>query len=85
MAINKTTNSQMFILRGDKYVLTTTQLKWIVSALYRDIARCRKEMDEAEDGSPVQSLGEIFISGREHLINQLEDIIQIGVKKITIQ
>ena len=68
-----------------KFKLTTTQLKWIISALQHDIVTCRKEMEEADDGSPIQSLGELFIDGRESLIAMLNDVIHMDVNKILIK
>ena len=66
------------------YKLTKTQIGWIVLALQHEIANCKSEMEAAEDGSPIQALGEIVVEGREHLVTVLNDIVYSGAKRITI-
>ena len=67
-----------------KYQLTKTEINWIVMALQHEIAEIKHEMDAAEDGSPVQSLGEIAIGGRESLITKLNDALSENAKIIAI-
>jgi len=66
------------------YKLTRTQIGWIVLALQHEVANCKAEMDAAEDGSPLQALGEIVVESRENLITLLNDIQHSGAKRITI-
>lgn len=68
-----------------RHQLTRTQLDWLVMALNHHIAEVKAEMDVAPDGSPTQALGEIFIQGREHVINILADVINDGSKTISIK
>lgn len=65
--------------------LTRTQLKWIVTALQHEITGIRDEMDKAEDGSPIVSIGEVMMEGRKNLVNQLNDIIFNEQKTIRIK
>ncbi len=68
----------------DKHHLTYTQLDWIVQALNYHMAQVRNEMDFASDGSPVQSLGEIFLEGRSNLVTALTDMIHDKAKRISL-
>ena len=68
-----------------RHQLTRTQLDWLVMALNHHIAEVKAEMDASPDGSPTQSLGEIFIQGREHVISILADVINDGSKTISIK
>lgn len=67
------------------YQLSYTQLDWLVMALRHHIADVRQEMDAAPDDSPTQSLGEIFIEGREKLAQTLSDALYSKAKTIYIK
>lgn len=67
------------------YKLTRTQLGWIELALLHEIANAKAEMDAAEDGSPVQALGELVVESRQHLATLINDVIYSGAKRITIE
>ena len=84
MAIIKTTDQRMYILRGNKYKVSRAELKWIVSALNHNIADIKAEMEQADDHSPIYALGEVAVEGRERLVTLLNDIIYNGIKTITI-
>lgn len=65
--------------------LSRTQINWIVMALRHDIERIKQEMDAAEDASPVYSLGEVAVEGRQRLVDMLSDVANGNFKKITIR
>lgn len=67
-----------------KNQLTYTQLEWIVLALQHHMAEVRNEMDSASDGSPIQSLGEIFLEGRQNLVTTLTDMMYKKAKTISL-
>ena len=64
--------------------ITTTQIQWIVQALNHHLGDVRQEMEGAEDDSPIQSFGELFLEGRTNLVNRLNDIVNAGYKTIRI-
>ncbi len=67
------------------YQISYTQLDWLVMALRHHIAEVKQEMDAAPDDSPAQSLGEIFIEGREKLAQTLLDALHSKAKTIYIK
>ena len=68
-----------------KYQLSRTQLDWIVMALNHDIGEVKREMENSSDGSPIQSIGELFIEGRQNVIRILSDVIHSKAKTIEIK
>jgi len=67
-----------------KYTLSTTEIKWIISALNLHIANVKAEMEAVEDGSPIYAIGECVVDGREELVIKLTDIINDKTKQIKI-
>lgn len=68
-----------------KYQLTYTQLEWIVQALQHHMAEIHNEMDRSPDSAPIQSLGELFMEGRQSLVTTLSDIIYNKAKTIALK
>ena len=69
----------------NKYELNSAELCWLVQALNRDIAQLKYDFQHAEDGSPLQAIGELSIENREALVRKLTDIMNDNVKRIGIK
>ena len=55
--------------------ITAVEVGWIISALNHDIASVKEAMDASEDNSPLCAFGELYIEGREKLVNKLIDFM----------
>lgn len=55
--------------------LTATEIGWIINSLNRDIASVKEAMDASDDNSPLCAFGELYIEGREKLVNKLIDFM----------
>jgi len=68
-----------------KIELTRTQLGWIAQALRNNIIQIKKEIDAADDGSPIVALGEVILDGRQNLLTMIEDLENGTQKTVTIK
>lgn len=67
-----------------KYELSSTEISWIIRALKLEMAAIKQEMDSAEDGSPVNALGELAVENDTALMTKLMDMIRSKTKTIRI-
>lgn len=64
--------------------VSKTELHWLINSLLTDINQTQLEIDQAESGSLIRSIGRIRIDGRKNLITKLNDILESGARRIDI-
>lgn len=69
----------------NRSTITRNQLRWAVTALQHDVVAIREEIEESEDGSPTEALGELRVMNLLELIDQLNDIANGTQKTISIK
>ena len=67
-----------------KMTITQTEVKWIIGALNHDMADVRQEMETSSDDSPIAAFGELFLEGRERLVNKFIDLLAVDGKVISV-